>query len=517
VTKTHEKTSDAAIEMRGIRIAFGDVVANDDVDLVVRQGEIHALLGENGAGKSTLMRALSGLHQPDSGEIWINGTRQQIEKPQIAQDLGIGMVHQHFMLIDKMNVADNVVLGLPPSRAGGRRFFPDMSPIHKAIDALGHNHGLAIDAAAKVGDLSVAGQQRVEIIKVLYRGARILIMDEPTAVLTPQESTQLFGMLRSLASSGHTVIFISHKLHEVMAVTDRITVLRAGRVVGSLETAQTDEKSIARMMVGTDVVVPQTSGDAMPSADGPKRLLVDGVTMQDQRGVTVLQDVALSVAAGQIVGVAGVDGNGQLELADVIVGLQTPKSGTFFISDQNVTGSPPKSRIKAGLAHIPSDRHKYAVFDEMTVCDNAVAEACDAPRFKRFGLRKPKAIKDFARDLVNRYDVRPGNIDLPISSLSGGNQQKLVLARALSREPDLIVAVQPTRGLDLGASSVLQQNLIDASSRGAGVVLISTELDELLNLCHIIVVMFRGRVIGQLERPDFDRDTLGLMMAGQTV
>lgn len=517
VSENLEKVSNAAVEMRGIRIQFGDFVANDAVDLSVAPGEIHALLGENGAGKSTLMNALSGLIQPDTGQIFIHGNKTRINGAQNAQKLGIGMVHQHFMLINTMTVADNVVLGLPPERSGGRRIFPNMVPVHKAIQELGKSYGLAVDPKAKVSDLSVAGQQRVEILKVLYRGARILILDEPTAVLTPQETQQLFIMLRALAKAGHAIIFISHKLHEVKSITDQITILRKGLVVGTYKTSEMDERAIAHLMVGSDVRKVQATEQAQSFENRPTYLSVSNVSLNDERGLKVIDDVSMTVASGQIVGVAGVDGNGQFELAEAIVGLRNVRHGRIDLVGQDVTHVGPEGRIRCGLAHIPADRHKYAILEDMSVQDNAVIETCGKPEFSRFGMLKKRAMAMFTEKLVAQYDVRLSEINQPIRDLSGGNQQKLVLGRGLSRLPKVIVAVQPTRGLDLGATAFLQRSLLDARARGAGIVLVSTELDELLGICDRIFVMFQGKAIGSLERSNFSKETLGLMMTGQEI
>jgi general nucleoside transport system ATP-binding protein len=498
----------AAVEMRAIRVQFGSVVANDAVSFSVAPGEIHALLGENGAGKTTLMRVLAGLLQPQAGEIRIDGTPTVITDPQLARRLGIGMVHQHFMLVETLTVAENVSLGLPEVR----RWFPKMGEVAQAVEALGARHGLAVKGDALAGELSVAGQQRVEIVKALYRGARILVLDEPTAVLTPQESAALFPVLRSLAEAGTAIVFISHKLHEVMALTDRITVLRRGKVAGTLVTRETNERQIAQLMVGDDVTLPLLSAVARPAA--PAVLEATGLTSHDGRGVLRLNDVSVSVCEGEIVGVAGVDGNGQQELAEAIVGLLPVETGSIRIGGREMVGRPIAERIAAGLAHIPEDRHRTAIFEQMAVADNVVAEEIGARRFQRFGLQSRGAIARHAERLVKDFDVRLERISQPIGSLSGGNQQKVVLGRALSRDPKLVVAVQPTRGLDIGATAFLQSQLLARREAGAGVLLISTELDEIMALSDRIVVMFKGAVVGVLARADVTVERLGLLMAG---
>lgn len=500
-------TTAAAVELHGIRVQFGPVVANDDVSFSAARGEIHALLGENGAGKTTLVRLLSGLLQPQAGQVRVDGVQTVIADPQTAHRLGIGVVHQHFMLVETMTVAENIAIGLP----GLRRWYPDLKQIARAVEALGAAHGLAIDGNARVSELSVAGQQRVEIIKALYRGARILVLDEPTAVLTPQEASALFPILRSLAQAGTTIIFISHKLHEVMALTDRITVLRRGRVVGTLQTARTTEREIAHLMVGEDVELPQLSGASVATTP---LLEVSKLCLRDTRGIVRLDSVDLTVARGEIVGVAGVDGNGQQELAEAIMGLVSAESGTIRLAGQDLTLSPVSRRIAAGMAHIPEDRLRTAIFASMSVRDNVVAELAGSPDFSAWGLQRPRRIARYAQQVVADYDVRLGSVSQPIGSLSGGNQQKVVLGRSLSRNPDLIVAVQPTRGLDIGATAFLQRQLLARRAAGAGILLVSTELEEVMALSDRIVVMFAGAVIGTLPRSAYSADRLGLMMAG---
>lgn len=494
--------------MRGIRVAFGPVVANDDVSFAVAPGEIHALLGENGAGKTTLMRVLAGLLQPEAGTVEVGGVVVRIDGPLAARRLGIGMVHQHFMLVPTLTVAENIALGLKEVRT----WFPRLDHLADEIDALGARFGLAVNARALAGELSVASQQRVEIVKALYRGAKILVLDEPTAVLTPQESAALFPVLRSLAEGGTAIVFISHKLNEVMAVTDRITVLRRGRVAGTLRTAETKPREIARMMVGGEVALPHLEGTV---ADSQPVLEVEGLGLTDVRGVRRLEGVSLTVGAGEIVAVAGVDGNGQQELAEAIVGLQRPGAGRVLIDGVEMTHRPVSERIAAGLAHIPEDRHRTAIFERMSVTDNAVAEEAGRPQFSRWGLRRRGETRRFAEALVSDFDVRLGSVEQSIGSLSGGNQQKVVLGRALSRDPRLIIAVQPTRGLDIGATAFLQSRLLERRAAGAAVLLISTELDEVLALSDRIVVLFKGQVTGVVERAQFSVEKLGLMMAGR--
>jgi simple sugar transport system ATP-binding protein len=510
------------VDMRGIRVVFGALVANNAVDLVVSGGQIHALLGENGAGKSTLMRVLAGLIVPDAGEIWIDGRPEPIRSAHEAMRLGIGMVHQHFMLVPTLTVAENVCLGL----ASTGRFFPDLKAAAAKIRALASNYGLDVDPGARVADLSIAGQQRVEILKVLYRGARILILDEPTAVLTPQEAEGLFRILRSLAQGGTAIIFISHKLKEVMALTERVTVLRQGRVVATVVTAQTDPRRLARMMVGAEIDLPKLE-DVAQSHDGnplPGRrakheddiLLVSHLTCRDSRGTLRVNHASLAVRAGEIVGVAGVDGNGQQELAEAIVGLRRAETGTISLLGEDVTAAPVARRIALGLAHIPEDRHRTALVEPMSVEDNLILEEVGISPLSRGGWLDRGATGALAKRIIADFDVRTTGPAQKVGTLSGGNQQKVVLGRALSRNPRLVVAMQPARGLDVGAAAFVHRALLSRRSAGAGVLLISTELDEILALSDRIVVMFKGAIIGELSRAAVTVEKLGLMMAGHT-
>ncbi|MCF1741516.1 ABC transporter ATP-binding protein [Paradevosia shaoguanensis] len=499
----------AAVDMRDIRVQFGPVIANDAVDFAVRPGEIHALLGENGAGKTTLMRILAGLLQPQRGEVLIDGKPVHLASALDAQAHGIGMVHQHFMLIPTMSVAENISIGLP----GVRRWFPRLGDLAREISAFGKERGLEIDANALAGSLSVAGQQRAEILKALYRGSKILILDEPTAVLTPQEATGLFEVLRSLARAGTAIIFISHKLHEVMAVTDRITVLRRGKVAASFVTRDTNEREVARAMVGADVTLPQLDEPANQNA--APILDLSALTLKDERGLTRLDDVTLTIRSGEIVGIAGVDGNGQQELAEAVVGLRRLDSGAIAIDGKPLAAAPVADRIAAGLAHIPEDRHRTAIFSPMSIAENAASETIGAAPLSRSGLIDNGALRTNAEAIVENFDVRCSGIDQPIGELSGGNQQKVVLGRAMSRDPRLVVAVQPTRGLDIGATAFLHNQLLESRRKGAAVMLVSTELDEILALSDRIAVMFKGRIIGIIERKDVTMEKLGLMLAGK--
>ncbi|WP_158817836.1 ABC transporter ATP-binding protein [Methylocapsa sp. S129] len=516
-----EGAAAALLDMRGIRVAFGRFVANDAIDLVVQAGEIHALLGENGAGKSTLMRVLAGLVAPAAGEMWIDGAPAPLGLPREAIRLGVGMVHQHFMLVPTLTVAENICLGL----ASTGRFFPDLKSAALKIRALATNYGLDVDPFAYVADLSIAGQQRVEILKALYRGARILVLDEPTAVLTPPETEGLFRILRTLAAEGSAIVFISHKLNEVMALSSRVTVLRQGRVAATVRTRDTDARSLARMMVGAEVDLPkledavrQSSSSASSTSGGLKAggvLYVQGAVCRDARGALRVDRASLNVDRNEIVGVAGVDGNGQQELAEAIVGLRRLESGAVFIDGEDVTAASVGRRIALGLAHIPEDRHRTALVESMSIEDNVILETVGAPPLSQRGWLDRRATGKLAQDVMARFDIRAAGPGQKVGALSGGNQQKVVLARAFSRDPRLVIAVQPARGLDVGATAFVHRELLARRAAGAGVLLISTELDEILALCDRIVVMFRGAIMGELARAEATTEKLGLMMAGR--
>ncbi len=501
------------LDMRGIRVAFGTFLANDDVDLAVASGEIHALLGENGAGKSTLMRVLAGLIVPAAGEIRIAGRVERLGSAQEAMRLGIGMVHQHFMLVPTLTVAENVCLGL----ASTGRFIPDLKSVAARVRTLAETYSLDIDPSARIDSLSIAGQQRVEILKALYRGARILVLDEPTAVLTPQETEGLFRILRTLAAEGTAIVFISHKLNEVMALTEKVTVLRQGKVVATAVTAETDARGLARMMVGAEVALPRLEEAAQPATAEARApiLLISDLVCRDARGLVRVDGVSLAVGAGEIVGVAGVDGNGQQELAEAVVGLSRVAAGTIHLAGEDVSAAPIARRIALGLAHIPEDRHRTALVEPMSIRDNIVLERVGAPPFSRGGWLDRGAVAALARDVMAAFDVRASGPEQSVGTLSGGNQQKVVLGRALSRDPRLLVAVQPARGLDVGATAFVHRQLLARRAAGAGVLLVSTELDEILALSDRVAVMFKGRLVGVVARAEVSVERLGLMMAGR--
>ncbi len=502
-----EERSVPLLALKGITVRFGAFLANDRVDLSVASGSIHALIGENGAGKTTLMRVVSGLLAPDAGTVRVEGRPVALRSVHAATALGIGMVHQHFMLVPTLTVAQNACLGL--ARAG--RLFPDLRGVARAIGAIGEAYGLRVDPAAIVGQLSIAGQQRAEIVKALYRGARLLVLDEPTAVLAPGEVEGLFGILRTLAAGGAGIVFISHKLHEVMGLADRATVLRHGRVVARTAIADTDERALARAMVGEDIVLPAIGAAPAPSAAGPILAIAD-LVCRDERGIVRVAGASLTVGRGEIVGVAGVDGNGQGELAEAVVGLRIPTGGIIRLAGDDVTAAPPAGRIARGLAHIPEDRHRTAIVDAMSIADNAALDGIGRTPLSRGGWISRRAVAALGARLVARYGVRCTGPQQIVGTLSGGNQQKLVLGRALGRDPSLIVAVQPARGLDIGATAFVRRELLGHRDRGAGILLVSTDLDEILALSDRVAVMSGGRIVGVMDRATVSIEGLGRMM-----
>ena len=505
---TAPPTTGLALELRGIVKTFGDLVANDSVDLDVRWGEVHALLGENGAGKSTLMNVLYGLTHPDAGEIVFDGKPVHMTGPQGAIRLGIGMVHQHFMLIPPLTVAENVILGQEiPGPAGT----VDQSKAHEIVRKLSADYGLEVDPAARIETLPVGLQQRVEILKALYRGARLLILDEPTAVLTPQEIDQLFEIIRKLKADGAAIIFITHKLREVMALADRITVMRRGKVVGSTTPAGSSLEDLAQLMVGRSVLLQVERGPAHP---GDPKLELDGVAVDDDRRHLAAQDVTLTVRSGEIVGLAGVEGNGQTELVEAIAGIRSLKGGRVVLSGKDVTRSSTHHRLHAGLSHIAADRHRLGAILELSVADNLVLPDYREPRFAHLGVRLLAAIRAYALRLIKDFDVRTEGPDELMSSLSGGNQQKLVVARELGSEPSVLLAAQPTRGVDVGSIEFIHKQMVAQRDKGMAVLLVSSELDEILSLSDRVAVIYRGRIVAELEGDQIDRGRIGILMAG---
>lgn len=495
-----------AVEMRDIVIRFPGVLANDHVNFTLKKGEIHALLGENGAGKSTLMNVLSGLYRPNEGTIKINGQVVDFGSPKDAIEAGIGMVHQHFMLVPTQTVTENILLGLDEPR-----FFINFKKYEKKILELQEQFGLYVDPAAYIWQLSVGEQQRVEILKVLYRGANILIMDEPTAVLAPQEIDELMQTLRSMVDQGKSIIFISHKLHEVEAIADRVTVLRKGKVTAEgVSSAGLDRKQLAQLMVGRDVIF-RVSKEAQEP--GEVVLAVKDVYAENNKGVPALRGVSLEVRSGEILGIAGVSGNGQSELAEVITGLR-PCTGSIQINGQEVSNQPPSISIKQGVAHVPEDRTHVGSAPNLSITENTIMKGYkDEPIAAGWGINYTHA-RSRARQLKNDYDILAPNVDVQARKLSGGNLQKVILAREISTQPKLMVAVQPTRGLDVGAIEAIQRLLLEQRQDGTAVLLISEELEELLALSDRIAVIFDGRIMGTVPAENADIDEIGLMMTG---
>ncbi|MFN3704729.1 MAG: ABC transporter ATP-binding protein [Thermoflexales bacterium] len=499
---------DVVLEMRGITKRFPGVLANDHINLDLRKGEVHALLGENGAGKSTLMNILYGLYQPDAGEIWLDGRRVTIHSPRDAIALGIGMVHQHFMLVPTLTVTENIILGLETRRG----LLLDEATPQQRIRQISHDFGLEIDPEAYVKDLPVGVQQRVEIVKALYRNARVLVLDEPTAVLTPLEVESLFSTLRALVKRGVSVIFISHKLKEVKAIADRITVLRQGRVVGSTTPAEAGEAQLASMMVGRPVIL---KVDKSPARPGPVVLSVRDVKAMSDRRAMALQGVSFDVRAGEIVGIAGVEGNGQTELVEVITGLRQPLAGQVLLCGQPLPAGSPRAAIDRGMSHIPEDRYKYGIVAAYSLAINLVLSVFHRPPFSRNGLLQRRAILSNAEQLVEEFDIRAPHAEVPIGKLSGGNQQKAVVAREFSRPMKLLVAAQPTRGVDVGSIEFIHKRIVQARDAGAAVLLVSAELDEIMALSDRILVMFGGRIVGERDGRTARREDIGLLMMGK--
>ncbi len=495
------------LEMRGITKRFPGVLANDRVDFDVMAGEVHTLLGENGAGKSTLMKVLYGLYQADEGEILLNGEPVEIPSPTAAIEHNIGMIHQHFMLVETLTVAENVALGLPSSRGA----LTDLHLVSEKIEALGSEYGLEIDPSALVWQLAVGQRQRVEIIKALYRDARLLILDEPTAVLTPQEVDQLFVTLRQLTVDGRGLIFISHKLHEVLALSNRITVLRHGRVTGNTTTEGATRHSLAEMMVGREVKLAPDKPDV---AAGSPALVIQGLEVFGDRGNVVVDDLDLEVRAGEILGIAGVSGNGQRELAETIAGLRHTHDGTITIDGVDVTNKQPAEVRDAGLAYVPEGRMKDGSIGAFTVSENLLLIDHGDDRFLKRGLLDFAAIRDHCQALVDEYAVKTPTLETPVKSLSGGNIQKLILARELSGTPKVLVASQPTRGVDIGAAEYIHVRLVAQRAEGTAILVISEDLDEVFALSDRIAVMYEGKIMGIVDPAAATREQVGLLMAG---
>jgi general nucleoside transport system ATP-binding protein len=493
-------------ELIGITKRFGDNVANDNVTLDIRVGEVHALLGENGAGKTTLMKILYGLYRPNEGQILIDGEAKSIQSPQDAIALGIGMVHQHFMLIPPLTVAENYAIGqMPLLSPWSRRRFE-----HKVLaDAAAF--GLPIDPSARVADLAVGQQQRVEIVRALGRGARVLILDEPTAVLTPQEARELMTALRELSLRGTSIVFISHKLKEVMEISDRISVLRAGRHVKTLTPAETSERELALLMIGRNEVPTARRQVVRPGA-----VVLEGreLRVRDDRAQEAVRGLSFDLHAGEILGVAGVDGNGQTELGQALIGLRKPFGGSVKLSGKELAGRTPAQTINAGLGFVTEERQVFGLFPDMSITDNLAAARHAWPVFSRAGLLKQNAIKESAEELVRAFDIRPPDPSRPVGTLSGGNKQKVVIARAFASEPKVLIINQPTRGVDIGAAEYIRQRMLDERAKGTAILLISADLDEVLALSDRVAVMYEGRFMAILPSEQATAERVGLLMAG---
>ena len=495
------------IEMREITKIFGEFVANDKINLELRKGEIHALLGENGAGKSTLMNMLAGLLEPTSGEIVVNGKSEKLDSPSKAASLGIGMVHQHFMLVEAFTVAENIILGSEVTNKG----VLDLKKANADILELSERYGLAVDPTAKVEDISVGAQQRVEILKTLYRGADILIFDEPTAVLTPAEILELMDIMKALVKEGKSIILITHKLDEIRAVADRVTVIRRGKSIQTVSIEGATNKDLAEMMVGRSVSFVTEKEEAQPKE---VVLQISDLVVNENRGVPAVKELSLDVRAGEIVGIAGIDGNGQSELIQAITGLRKVKSGSIKIKGQEVVGLSPRKITEMNVSHVPEDRHRDGLVLEMMLSENIALQTYYKEPLSKNGVLNYSQINSYARKLMEEFDVRAANEIVPASALSGGNQQKAIIAREVDRNPDLLIVSQPTRGLDVGAIEYIHKRLIGERDKGKAVLVVSFELDEIINLSDRIAVIHDGKIQGIVKPSETNKQELGILMAG---
>ena len=496
------------VEMLNIRKEFPGIVANDNITLQLKKGEIHALLGENGAGKSTLMGMLFGMYMPDRGIIKINGKEQKISNPNIANDLGIGMVHQHFKLVENFTVTENIILGCEP-----RKFLTvDIKKAAKRIDELSKNYGLNVDPYSKIEDISVGMQQRVEILKMLYRNAEVLIFDEPTAVLTPSEIEDLIVIMKNLIKEGKSIILITHKLKEIKAAADRCTVIRRGKCIGTVDVKNTSEAEMATMMVGREVSFKVEKGEANL---GEEVLKIENLSVKNNKKVLGLKDFSLNVRKGEIVGIAGVEGNGQNEIVEAITGMRNIESGKIFFKGYEITHKSIRNRIDVGISHIPEDRHKRGLILDYTMEENMVLKAYKNEPFSKRGLINKEEITKYTNDIVETFDVRSGEGGVSMArTLSGGNQQKAIIGREIFSNPELLIAVQPTRGLDVGSIEYIHKRLIEQRDSGKAVLLVSLELDEILNISDRIAIVNNGELIGIVNSDETDENEVGLMMAG---
>lgn len=502
-----EKDNNLAVYMNNITKKFGDFTANYNINLDIKKGEIHSLLGENGAGKSTLMNMLYGMYSPTSGDIYINGEKKVFRDPKDAIKAGLGMVHQHFMLIEPFTVVENIILGMEPVNC----IKIDVKKARKEVMELANRYGFNIDPDAKIEDISVGTQQKVEILKVLYRGADILIFDEPTAVLTPQEIDELVGIITNLSNEGKSIIIITHKLKEIKRMADRCTIIRRGKKIDTVEVKDISESELADMMVGRAV---HLDVDKKPQKPGDTVLNVENLVVSDIRKINKLKEFNLEVKSGEIHGIAGIDGNGQSELIEALTGLREVDSGTITFKGKDITNKTPRQIIDSGLNSIPEDRQVRGLVLDFTISENMILKNYNKNQFSENGILKSKEIRDYSQKLVESYDVRPNNIDYFAGSLSGGNQQKVILAREISDDPDLLIAAQPTRGLDVGAIEYIRNFLIEQRDKGKAVLLISFELDEIMALSDRISVIFDGKILKTVNASETNERELGLYMAG---
>lgn len=498
------------IEMRDITKQFGTFKANDNINLTVRPGEIHALLGENGAGKSTLMNILSGLLEPTSGEIFMNGSKVIINGPTAANRLGIGMVHQHFMLVDAFTVTENIILGSEPTNGG----ILDRKKAKAEIKRVSEQYGLSVDPDAYIRDISVGAQQRVEILKTLYRGADVLIFDEPTAVLTPQEIDELIEIMRGLVKEGKSIILITHKLDEIKKVADRCTVIRRGKSIDTVNVKDVSSQQLADMMVGRSV---SFKTEKKPAEPKEVVLSIKDLVVKESRGLEAVKSLSLDVRAGEVVGIAGIDGNGQTELIQALTGLRKSESGSVELNGEAITNKHPRAITESGVGHVPEDRHKYGLILEMTLAENIALQTYYQKPLSNSGVLNYNQINLYARKLIEEYDVRTTNELVPAKALSGGNQQKAIIAREIDRDPDLLIVSQPTRGLDVGAIEYIHKRLIEQRDKNKAVLLVSFELDEILNVSDRIAVIHAGKIVGIVDPKETSENELGLLMAGYSL
>lgn len=496
-----------AVELKNITKTFGKKYANEGINLAVQEGEVHCLLGENGAGKTTLMKILFGLYSKDSGSIYIKGKKVEIEEPRQAIELGIGMIHQHFMLVDRLTVTENIIAGDEPKHG----LFIDRTEAKKRVENLSQRFNLKVDPEARIENISIGEQQRVEILKALYRQAEILILDEPTAVLTPQETKELFNVMRELKRAGKTIIFITHKLKETMAISDRITILRNGKKVGTVNTADTNPNQLARMMVGREVVLKvfrNKRGNSKPI------FKVEGLSLNNKKSNLTLADVSFTIEQGEILGVAGVEGNGQLELEEALMGLRTIKQGKILFRGKDITTLKTKEKRRSGMAYIPSDRLKRGLIENFTIERNLILGSEWSTPFAKKGFLNKHMIRKYSNKIIEQFDIRCSGSKDRAGDLSGGNQQKLIIARELDQNPGFILASQPTRGVDVGAIEYIHNLLLEMRDKGKGILLISAELDELRSLSDRIIVIYEGKIVSEGKTEEFSEEDLGLLMAG---